>query len=211
MRRPELPTDTPPSLHGDVDAAALPSFGYGHRSPMWWGTAGVAAIEGTVFALAIMMYFYVRTRVAVWPPGVLPPDMLWGTVNTLVLLASLVPNHYTKKAAERRDLHAVRVGMVVCIGFALVFLFVRVLEFMSLNVRWDTNAYGSAVWFLLGLHTTHLVTDFYDTVVLGVLMFTGPIEGKRFVDVSENAMYWNFVVLAWLPIYAVIYVAPRFL
>ena len=51
----------------------------------------------------------------------------------------------------------------------------------------------------------------FDTVVLAVLMFTGPIEGRRFVDVSENAMYWNFVVAAWLPIYAVIYLAPRLL
>jgi len=101
--------------------------------------------------------------------------------------------------------------MVICIAFALVFLFVRALEFMMLNVRWDTNAYGSAVWFLLGLHTTHLLTDWFDTVVLAVLMFTGPIEGRRFVDVSENAMYWNFVVAAWLPIYAVIYLAPRLL
>ena len=211
MRKPELPSDTVPLQTGDVDAAMLPSFAFGHRSPMWWGTVGVAAIEGTVFALAIMMYFYVRTRVTVWPPEASPPDMLWGTVNTLVLLASLVPNHFTKKAAERRDLHAVRVGMVVCIVFAVVFLVVRVFEFMMLNVRWDTNAYGSAVWLLLGLHTTHLITDFFDTVVLAVLMFTGPLEGRRFVDVSENAMYWNFVVLAWLPIYAVIYLASRFL
>jgi cytochrome c oxidase subunit I+III len=36
------------------------------------------------------------------------------------------------------------------------------------------------------------------------------MEGKRFVDVSENAVYWYFVVLSWLPIYAVIYGAPRF-
>jgi len=211
MRAPELAVDTPPMQTGDVDARALPSFAYGHRSTMWWGTIGVAAIEGTVFALAIMMYFYVRTRVTVWPPEAQPPDLLWGTVNTVVLLVSLIPNHFTKKAAERRDLHAVRVGMVICIAFAVVFLFIRALEFMMLNVRWDTNAYGSAVWFLLGLHTTHLLTDWFDTVVLAALMFTGPIEGRRFVDVSENAVYWNFVVAAWLPIYAVIYLAPRLL
>ena len=211
MRAPELAVDAPPMQSGDVDAQTLPSFAYGHRSPMWWGTVGVAAIEGTVFALAIMTYFYIRTRVTVWPPEAPPPDMLWGTVNTVVLLLSLIPNHFTKKAAERRDLHAVRVGMMICIAFAFVFLFVRALEFMMLNVRWDTNAYGSAVWFLLGLHTTHLLTDWFDTVVLAVLMFTGPIEGRRFVDVSENAMYWNFVVAAWLPIYAVIYLAPRLL
>jgi heme/copper-type cytochrome/quinol oxidase subunit 3 len=196
---------------GDVDAAMLPSFAYGHRSPMWWGTVGVAAIEGTVFALAIMMYFYLRTRVTVWPPEVLPPDLLWGTVNTVVLLVSMFPNHLAKKASERRDLRAVRIWMVVCLALALVFLFVRVLEFMMLNVWWDTNAYGSAVWFILGLHTTHLLTDAFDTVVLAVLMFTGPLEGKRYVDVSENAMYWYFVVLAWLPMYAVIYIAPRVL
>jgi cytochrome c oxidase subunit I+III len=196
---------------GDVDAAMLPSFAYGHRSPMWWGTVGVAAIEGTVFALAIMMYFYLRTRVTVWPPEVLPPDLLWGTVNTVVLLVSMLPNHLVKKASERRDLRAVRIWLVVCLAFALVFLFVRVLEFMMLNVWWDTNAYGSAVWFILGLHTTHLLTDAFDTIVLAVLMFTGPLEGKRYVDVSENAMYWYFVVLAWLPMYAVIYIAPRVL
>ena len=42
-----------------------------------------------------------------------------------------------------------------------------------------------------------------------VLMITGPLEGKRFVDVSENAMYWYFVVGSWLPIYAVIYWGAR--
>ena len=42
-------------------------------------------------------------------------------------------------------------------------------------------------------------------------MFVGPIEGKRFVDVSENSMYWNFVVVMWLMIYLVIYIAPRVL
>ena len=45
--------------------------------------------------------------------------------------------------------------------------------------------------------------------MLDVLLFTGPVEGQRFADVSENAMYWYFVVFSWLPIYAVIYGVPR--
>jgi len=45
--------------------------------------------------------------------------------------------------------------------------------------------------------------------VLTVLMFTGPISGKRFVDVSENALYWYFVVGSWLFIYATVYLSPR--
>ena len=93
--------------------------------------------------------------------------------------------------------------------FGVGFNVIRVLEFTALNVSWSTNAYGSIVWMLLALHTTHILTDVLDTGVLTVLMFTGPIEEKRFVDVAENSMYWYFVVFAWLPIYGVIYWAPR--
>ena len=194
-----------------VDAARLPSFGFGHRSLMWWGTLGVMAIEGMAFALAATMYFYIWSRAGSWPPDTLPPDLRWGTLNLLVLLASAVPNEYTKRAAERFDLRGVRIGMVVCILFGVAFIGVRVLEFTTLNVSWDTNAYGSSVYLLLGLHTTHLVTDVADSVVLAVLMFTDRIEGSRFADVSENAMYWYFVVAAWVPIYAILYLAPRWM
>jgi cytochrome c oxidase subunit I+III len=67
------------------------------------------------------------------------------------------------------------------------------------------------VWTILGLHTVHLLTDWYDTAVLLVLLYKGPIDGKTFMDVSENAEYWYFVVIAWVPIYFVLYFAPRFL
>lgn len=192
-----------------LDVSHLAPGAFGHRSILWWGTMSVVVIEGTMFALAIGAYFYLRLRNSTWPPNVPPPLLLWGTINTFILLASAVPNELAKKAAERVDLGAVRFWLVVCILFGAAFNGVRVLEFAALNCLWSTNAYGSIVWFLLGMHTVHIATDVVDTGVLTVLMFTGPIEEKRFVDVSENALYWYFVVLVWLPIYVVIYWAPR--
>jgi heme/copper-type cytochrome/quinol oxidase subunit 3 len=77
-------------------------------------------------------------------------------------------------------------------------------------VRWDANAYGSIVWAILLLHTTHLVTDCFDTVVLAALMHTPHGEKpRRSVDVSENALYWHFVVITWVPLYALVYLVPR--
>jgi cytochrome c oxidase subunit I+III len=192
-----------------LDVANLPSYRYGHHSLMWWVMMGLIAIEGTVFVMAVMAYFYLWSQAQSWPLSAAPPDLIWGTLNLGVLLASIYPNHWTKRAAEDGDERKMRIGLVICALFGFALLAIRALEFHTLNVRWDTNAYGSVVWVLLGLHTVHLATDVYDTVVLAVLMFTGPTEGRRHVDVAENGMYWYFVVYSWIPIYAVLYWMPR--
>ncbi|MDR5835937.1 cytochrome c oxidase subunit 3 [Caballeronia sp. LZ034LL] len=192
-----------------LDVRALPTFAFSHRSLMWWSTAGLMLIEGTVFAIAVMMYFYLRTRAPAWPMAADAPELLWGTVNTVVLLLSLWPNQLAKNAAERGERRNAAIWLALCLAASVAFLVLRGFEFATLNVSWYTNAYGSVVWLLLGLHTTHLITDTVDTAVLTALLFTGPFESKRFVDVSENALYWYFVVLSWLPIYCVIYWAAR--
>jgi heme/copper-type cytochrome/quinol oxidase subunit 3 len=192
-----------------LDVRHLPTVVFSHRSLMWWGTLGMMAIEGTVFALAILAYFYLRSHTPTWPVTALPPKLLWGTLNTVVMVASFLPAHFAKREAEALRLPGVRLWLVVSVAFGLVFVAIRVLEFAALNCRWDSSAYGSVVWLLLALHTTHIVTDLIDTGVLTVLFFTGPLDGKRFVDVSENSFYWYFVVLTWLPIYFTIYWGAR--
>ena len=168
------------------------------------------AIEGMMFALLIVSYLYLKGRSPEWPPGYFPPILFWGTLNTAIVVASTIPNQLAKKAAERMDLRALRLWLAIAIGFGVAFIIVRVFEFTTLNVWWDSNAYGSVVWVLLGFHTTHLVTDLVDSVALEVLLFTGPLQKSHFTDAAENSLYWHFVVIAWLPVYAFIYLAPRF-
>ena len=192
-----------------IDVSHLPPFAFHHRSIVWWGTMGIIVIEGMMFALLIATYLYLKGRSPHWPPGHFPPDLFWGTVNSVLMFVSAIPNHLTKKAAERLDLRGVRLWMIAALVVAAAFNVIRIFEFQSLNVWFDENAYGSVVWTLLGFHTAHILTDFVDSTVLLVLMFIGPIEESHFVDVSENSMYWYFVVLSWIPIYAVIYIAPR--
>ena len=122
-----------------------------------------------------------------------------------------MPNQWAKSAGERLDLRGVRIWMAVMILFAFVATAIRFVEFRHLNCRWDQNAYGSIVWVSMGAHLTHLVTDVLDSIVLLALMIVGPIEGKRFTDVSENAIYWYFVVALWVPLYVIIYWVPRWM
>ena len=46
----------PAQDRAELDVASLPSYAFSHHSLMWWGNAGLMLIEGTVFALCVMMY-----------------------------------------------------------------------------------------------------------------------------------------------------------
>jgi heme/copper-type cytochrome/quinol oxidase subunit 3 len=198
-----------PRFSGDL--AHLPTHAFGHRSVTWWGVVGFMVIEGTFFALTVAAYFFLMAKEQNWPPPPFsPPDWIAGTLFTLVMLASEVPNAIVKRAAEHGKLREVRKLLLLMTGIGLLLFVIRAFEFNSLNVLWYDNAYGSIVWALLVLHTTHILTDWGDTAVLAMLMHTRHgIEGRRFIDVSENALYWRFVWIAWLPIWFLIYWLPR--
>jgi cytochrome c oxidase subunit 3 len=198
--------------HRALDVREIPDKGaFGHQGLIWWGTIGFMVIEGSMFVMVLIVYYYLRLRVDEWPPSRTDPDLFFGTLNLLVLLVSAMPNHLAKIAAEKFALTRVQVWLVICVLFGLVMLIIRAFEFTTLNCRWDDNAYGSIVWALMVLHTIHLATDVVDTGVLALMMFTGPVNKSRFIDVAENGLYWYFVVLWWIPIYLTVYFAPRWL
>jgi len=194
-----------------LDVSALPSFAFGHRSILWWATLGMCLIELTAFVLMGAAYIFLKWRVPDWPPGVAAPQLGWATATTALTLISIAPNALMKRAAEKLDLAKVRLWITVCVVFGLAFCLTRAMEFTVLNCWWDTNAYGSIVWTLLGIHTVHVVTDLIDTMVLAATFFVAPLDANRFVDASESAFYWYFVVFTWLPIYGLLYISPRFL
>jgi len=195
----------------ELDVSGLPTIVFGHRSLIWWGTVGLMAIEGTMFAIVVIAYFYLRTRTTDWPPGVMPPALTYGIINTIIFVISVIPNQLVKKAAEQGNRSATLFWLVVLIALGIGNLVVRGFEFTALNCQWDANAYASVLWTLLALHTTHLATDWFDTVVLAGLFVLGPFDSRRFMDASENSDYWYFVVGFWLPIWFVIYMVPRIL
>jgi heme/copper-type cytochrome/quinol oxidase subunit 3 len=193
-----------------TDLSRLSMHGKGSASLTWWGTCGFMLIEGAGFALVIAIYLYLLSLAPAWPINSAPPELGPGIMVTAILVASLVPNALIARWAEREDLRKVQIGLLVMTAFGVAPLIVRIFEFPAMLVLWDANAYGSIVWLMLGLHTTHLITDLGDTIVLAVLMFTRHGRSKRrFGDVQDNALYWYFVVLSWLPLYGCIYWIPR--
>lgn len=192
-----------------VDLSNLEESGSDHRVPTWWGTVGFMALEGMGFLLAYAVFLYVAWLNPQWPLGFPPQPLFWSTTMTLVVVMSLLPNWLVMRFAKQKNNGACRALLVLMSLVGVATLVIRWFEIWALTLRWDQNVYGSVLWTLLGLHTLHLATDVVDTMVMTALFFTGHVPRKRFNDADENAMYWVFVVVGWLPLYAMLYWAPR--
>ena len=193
------------------DLSGLPDYAFGPTALGWWGVVGFMLIEGLGFVLAVGAYYYLLPNEARWPPEYRPPPLLWGTLFTLVAIVSEIPNVWVNKRAKEQNLPAVRLGLIIMVAFGLLLLVIRGLEFAAMNVRWDITAYGSIVWAIIVLHTFHTATDLYDSVVLGVMVHVHRMDGRKFSDVSDNSLYWHFIVWSWAALYVVVYWTPRWL
>lgn len=198
----------PVCLIGDV--SGLPDSAEGPSHVVWWGNTGFMLIEGTGFLLAAGIYLYLRSQSPAWPmPGDKLPDLWWSTIFTAGLLASELPNLWVSRQAKKKNAAGVRTGALLMTLIGLALLVPRWFALHHLNAPWHHDAYGSAVWLLMVLHTSHVVTDLGDTAVQAVWLYTHEIGDDQFSDVEDNSNYWSFVVLAWPPLYALIYWLPR--
>ena len=196
------------STHVAGDLSELPESGGDSRVLTFWGTLAFIVLEGMGFLLTYGIFLYVAWLHPEWPLGYPPQNPTWATIFTVILVVSLVPNWMVMKACHKHDNRALQWLLVLMSLIGIATLVVRWFEFQSLSIHWDTNAYGSMLWVFLGLHTLHLITDVVDTLVMTAIFFTGHVPLKRFNDADENALYWVFVVVAWLPLYGLLYFTP---
>ncbi len=196
----------------DLDVSHLPATSFDSRTTIWWGVAGLIAIEGTMFALLIATYLYLWLVAATWPPlGTPKPGLLAGSIDFVLMVVSVLPMAMVNRAAHRRDPAAIWKGMLLLVVIGLGAIALRMFEFFALHTRWDSTAYGSIAWTILGMHLGHLASSTVENILLGLLMIRGPVEPKHYVDVNVNALYWYFVVGAWIVLYVLVFWGPRFL
>jgi heme/copper-type cytochrome/quinol oxidase subunit 3 len=191
-----------------IDVSALETTAIGHRAPLWWGVMGMIAIESTMFALLAATYFYLRGNASVWPPPRNQPPLALDTVLVALLLLSVFPMWKTLKAAKEGRLRGMRFWLSVATVLGLACLVVRGFEFATIGFRWDAHVYGSIVWSILGMHALHLLASNGENLLFLALLFKGPVEEKHLGDLYLNAFYWFFVVISWLPFYAIVFLDP---
>jgi heme/copper-type cytochrome/quinol oxidase subunit 3 len=192
-----------------LDVSALEEETVDSRSLLWWGNLGMMAIEGTMFAMLIATYLYLKMVNLDWPPSTVPyPDLLWPTVNLAILLLTFIPALILDRAALRDDVPLSRLALGVCVVAGLAFIAIRFLVLANLGYKWSDHAYGSVVWTCIGFHLLHVIAATAETALLFVYSLLRPIVKKQLLDFRCLAVYWFFVIVMWLPFYFIIFIEP---
>ena len=193
-----------------LDVSALTEGTADSRALIWWGNLGMLAIEGSMFAMAMATYLYLRSTNLYWPPSTVPkPDLLMPTINTVMLLLSCIAAFAIDRASITKNMLAIRIGHIVSLIVAFAFLYIQYgIIVPNLGYKWSDHAYGSVVWTIIGLHALHMVAASGETGLLFVYSLLKPVTKKHLLDFRCTAVYWYFVALVWVPFYFVIFIEP---
>jgi cytochrome c oxidase subunit I+III len=184
----------------------------GSQPPIWNGMLLLILVESVVFATLISSYLYLRSGALEWPlGGIEKPKLLLPTINLFVLLASSIPIYLADQGIRKGNQTRLKVGLIASGVLAAVFLTLKYTEYSGLDYNWATNAYGSIVWTITGFHSAHVISLLLKTIVVTVLAFMGYFNAERNMGVQANGVYWHFVVVVWVPLYALIYLSPYLL
>lgn len=203
-----------------LDVSQLPGTAFDARAPVWWANTLMLLIETTTVAMLLASYFYLWQNHAHWPPPRVDadppilrpvPDLAAASLNALLLLGSCVPAVWMDRAARRRDGTAVRAGLLLLCVLAAASLVLRGLEFQALKVSWNDNAYASVVWAILVMHLVYLAVALGEVALLTLWVVLYGLDDHHALDVTLVTAYWYWVAGVWLPLYAVVFWAPRLL
>ena len=196
-----------------TDVSGLPDVTFGPRDIMWWGTTGFVLIEGFTMVLCWMVLIYLHQNFPTWPPeDTLRPSLGVATLMAGSMALSIPFVAWLDRAAHRFDLRAMRIGLPIASIVCSAFVAMRLIELASqIHVKWNSNAYGSAVWLVLGSHGTLLLIEAAELIGFTLAFWLAPIERKHFSDVADAAYYWYFMAATGFVTYLLVFLLPRWI
>lgn len=192
-------------------AHRLPVGGLGKGATGWWGMVLLIATEASLFVYLLFSYFYLGSMArGAWPPPG-PPDLRLALPNTLILLLSSATMWWADSGLRRGNQGRLRLGLVLTLALGIVFLAIQVTEYRHKPFTPATDAYGSLFFTITGFHGAHVLVGLLMVAVVAVRAWLGHFSERRHLAVTNVSLYWHFVDLVWLAVFASLYLSPRFL
>lgn len=161
------------------------------------------AVVFVLFGLFIAAYF-IRMGLDDWRP--LPePNLLW--FNTFLLFVCSIIMQWTRGATQKNLQQKVKWGMIASGVFTLAFIYGQLVAWQKLNnagYYLASNPANSFFYVLTGLHGLHILGGLWVWTRSTFKVWSG-IEIKAIrLSVELCAVYWHFLLLVWLVIFALL-------
>lgn len=165
--------------------------------------------ESMFFSGLIGAYLVFRYGTRVWPPAGLPRlplEVTW--VNTFVLMASALTMWNAMQAARAESGRSLRRYVTATLALGTLFVAVQGFEWMQLvrhGLTLSTGTYGTTFYTLIGCHAAHVGAGMLWLATVGVGVARGWFTRGVDVIVETCGIYWMFVCVLWLVLFALVY------
>ncbi len=191
-----MPTEAVPAEHPDYRTFGLFTF---------------LLSESLMFGALFAVYLSYRGGAAQWPPEGTEVELLLPAINTIILVSSSFVIHLGDNAVKRNDIPGLRkwYGLTALMG--AIFLAGQVYEYMNLGYGLSTNLFSNCFYVMTGFHGLHVLLGI--CLILGVIWRSrrqGHYSSHKHTGVEMAEIYWHFVDIIWIVLFALIYILTLF-
>lgn len=186
---------------------------------MWTFLATEVLFFGGLF-MAYILYRHVYPEG--FAEGSRHTDLLYGTLNTGILLTSSLTMALAVHAAQDNRKQTTVRCLLLTLLFAFGFLVVKGFEYhedyverlipgSDFNPELPQRAqiFFWLYWTMTGLHAIHVTVGIGVLAVIAVLAKRGRFSSRYFTPVEVAGLYWHFVDLVWIFLYPLLYLIDR--
>lgn len=190
-----------PAGRGAEPAAAGPAV-----STAVIGVAAALAAVAMLF-IAFTTAYLARRQEPGWGTIGMPP-ILW--LTTAILLASSGTLEWARRRIAAGDIRGLQRGLSVTAGLGGAFLAGQLIAWRSLAAQGayiSSNPHSAFFYMLTGAHGAHLLGGLG---ALGIILwkaYAGRYGVASYAGVNVFALYWHFMDLLWLYLFALLFIA----
>ena len=180
-----------------------PGRGVINTSPAKIGLISFIAVVTSLFALFLSAYL-MRMQLGDWRP-LAEPKLLW--LNTGILVLASVAFQLTRGAASKGQQQTVKVGLIAGGVCTILFLLGQLIAWWQLNAAGyfiTGNPANSFFYLLTALHGLHLLGGMWVWGRTTMRIMTGGDATSVRLSVELCTVYWHYLLLVWIGLFALL-------
>ena len=149
--------------------------------------------------------------------------VLFGTINTAILLTSSLTMAFAVQSAKDNETRALVKYLLVTVLFGIIFLSLKAVEYhkdldehlwpgphFKAGLPPEAQIFWFLYWVMTGVHAIHVTVGVVLLSIMAWLSRQGRFSDAYHTPIEIIGLYWHFVDVIWIFLYPLLYLVHRF-